>query len=214
MRLGRNLTVKIRFILDELIPPILRDQYWFMALPIKFVFGKKADIFLHFKERVKFMNDEQFSKVYKEIEPFIIQRETDLNTQCMNQIPQDIKGTSVLEVGSGRGLLSIRLSRKYNVTASDIVRDKTLMKKWTNIKFRKAKAESLPFKNNSFDTVVSTHTLEHVLDLPKAISEIRRVAKKRIIIVVPKQRPYKYTFDLHLHFFSKPRIINGNNELQ
>ena len=27
------------------------------------------------------------------------------------------------------------------------------------------------------------------------------MTRKRLIIVVPKQRPYKYTFDLHLHFF-------------
>jgi ubiquinone/menaquinone biosynthesis C-methylase UbiE len=207
MKLGRNLTVKIRFILDELVPPILRDQYWFMALPVKFVFGKKADIFLHFKERAKFMTDKQFSKVYEEIEPYIIQRGTDLNTQCMNKIPQDIKGRSVLEVGSGRGLLAIKLSKKYDVTASDIVRDEMLAKKWPNIKFRKAKIESLPFKSSSFDTVVCTHTLEHVLDLQKAISELRRVARKRIIIVVPKQRPYKYTFDLHIHFFPNPESL-------
>ena len=49
--------------------------------------------------------------------------------------------------------------------------------------------------------LVSTHTLERVLNIKKAISELRRVTRKRLIIVVPKQRAYKYTFDLHVHFF-------------
>ena len=66
---------------------------------------------------------------------------------------------------------------------------------------READIENLPFQDNEFDTVVSTHTLEHVLDIKKAISELRRVGRKRLIIVVPKQRPYNYTFDLHVHFF-------------
>jgi hypothetical protein len=40
------------------------------------------------------------------------------------------------------------------------------------------------------------------------------VTKKRLIVVVPKQRPYKYTFDLHLHFFPYEhslRTIMGPN---
>lgn len=34
-----------------------------------------------------------------------------------------------------------------------------------------------------------------------ALAELRRVAKRRLIIVVPKQRNYKYTFELHINFF-------------
>jgi ubiquinone/menaquinone biosynthesis C-methylase UbiE len=59
----------------------------------------------------------------------------------------------------------------------------------------------LPFGDASFDTVICTHTLEHVRNIHQAVSELRRVTGRRLIIVVPKQRPYRYTFDLHLHFF-------------
>lgn len=79
--------------------------------------------------------------------------------------------------------------------------DKELRKRYPRLKFVEARIEKLPFRDNKFDTVVCTHTLEHIQDLAQGISELRRVAKKRLIIVVPKQRPYKYTFDLHLHFF-------------
>jgi hypothetical protein len=40
-----------------------------------------------------------------------------------------------------------------------------------------------------------------VQNFHKTVSELRRVTKKRLILVVPMQRPYKYTFDLHLRFF-------------
>jgi ubiquinone/menaquinone biosynthesis C-methylase UbiE len=59
----------------------------------------------------------------------------------------------------------------------------------------------LPFAPCAFDTVICTHTLEHVQNLTAAIDELRRVTRRRLIIVVPRQRPYRYTFDLHLHFF-------------
>ena len=60
---------------------------------------------------------------------------------------------------------------------------------------------SLPFADRSFDIVTCNHTLEHLRDLDQAISELKRVAKKQIIIVTPRQRYFYYTMDLHLHFF-------------
>jgi hypothetical protein len=47
---------------------------------------------------------------------------------------------------------------------------------------------------------VCSHTLEHIPDLWRAAAELRRVAR-RVVVVVPRQRYYRYTFDYHLHFF-------------
>lgn len=209
MTFGRDLTVKIRFIIDEFTPPILRDRYWFMFLPIKLACKEYAKVFMNFKQSVIKMNDKQFSQVYEDIESVSMVRDTDLNKECFEKIPLNIKGDTVLEVGSGKGLLAIEISKTHKVTASDIVVNKDFIKQHPNIPMVQAKAEELPFKDKSFDTVVCTHTLEHVLDLQKAISELRRVARKRIIIVVPKQRPYRYTFDLHLHFFPYPESLEA-----
>lgn len=59
----------------------------------------------------------------------------------------------------------------------------------------------LPFDDNEFDVVVCTHALEHIKDIAKALSELRRVCRKKLIIVVPRQREYRYTVDLHINFF-------------
>jgi hypothetical protein len=48
--------------------------------------------------------------------------------------------------------------------------------------------------------VVCAHTLEHVPDVWAAARELRRVAD-RVLVVVPRQRYYRYTVDYHLHFF-------------
>ena len=65
---------------------------------------------------------------------------------------------------------------------------------------RRVSIEQLPFGDRAFDTVVCVHTLEHVPDLWRAARELRRVAR-RLIVVVPRQRYYRYTVDYHLHFF-------------
>jgi len=199
--LSRNVTTKIAFVLDELIPPILSDSKWFMWVPFKILFGNRAADFFEFKDRVFDMTFEEFKGTYESLESVHIQRDTDLNDACTEEILNNLNGDSVLEVGCGRAYLAQRIEAKAKITACDMVISDALRDKFPGIDLREADIENLPFADDEFDTVVSTHTLEHVLDITQAISELRRVAKKRLIIVVPKQRPYKYTFDLHVHFF-------------
>ncbi|OGE42661.1 hypothetical protein A3B45_00460 [Candidatus Daviesbacteria bacterium RIFCSPLOWO2_01_FULL_39_12] len=200
IKLSRDLTGKIRFIIDQFIPPILRDQKWFMLIPFKIIFQDKSDIFLNFKQKAYQLSEKEFSHIY-EIVGADEWRQTDLNVGSIQKILGNIKGKTVLEVGCGKGYLAKMLAEKYLVTASDIMIDSKLTSGGSKLKFKVANIEFLPFRNKEFDTVVTTHTLEHIRNINKAISELRRVARKRLIIVVPKQRPYLYTFDLHLHFF-------------
>ena len=40
-----------------------------------------------------------------------------------------------------------------------------------------------------------------MLHYQKAIAELRRIARRRLIIVVPREREYRYTFNPHFNFF-------------
>ena len=46
-------------------------------------------------------------------------------------------------------------------------------------------AESLPFRDKSFDTVVLGDVLEHLDDPLRAVAEARRVARRRVVATVP-----------------------------
>lgn len=201
MKLSRNLALKINFFLDQCAPPVVRDSEWLMKIPFKLLYKDKAHVFWDFKGKASKMTEREFYDAYQEIKTVLMERETDLNEGCIDEIFRQIGGQTVLDVGCGQCFLAGKMSKKYQVTAVDIAIDPALNVRYSNINFVEASVEKLPFRNGEFDTVVCAHTLEHVQNIFAAISELRRVTKKRLIVVVPKQRPYKYTFDLHLHFF-------------
>jgi|GEM_PF-87724 len=105
------------------------------------------------------------------------------------------KDEYVLDVGCGTGIISEKISiMAKKVIAVDIspkmlkiAQSKRLHK---NIKYLKANAEKLPFEDKSFEKVVSFTTLQDVIDIEKAISEIARVCKIEAYVTVLK-RNYK-----------------------
>lgn len=203
MKLSRNITTKINYILDQFVPPALRDAKWFMAPIFRIFFKKSAPYFIHFKEQSPHMTQEELADIYEKTAKGHIQRETDLNKESVDFILSNISGISVLDIASGRGYLCKQLAKnqKLNVVGIDFVLPSIDLEGLTNLSFREGNVEEISEKDNNFDTVICAHTLEHVLNPKKAISELRRVAKKRLIVILPRQRPYRFTFDLHLHFF-------------
>lgn len=195
------MSASINYGLDQWVPPAIRDAKWFMRPAMKALFRDRTDDFATFKDKAFGLTALEYSDVYRRVAPVVIDRETDLNRPCTEQIRRSISGTTVLEAGAGRGYLSGLLSEKFKVTATDIIVRDNVRERHPRVSFQEANVESLPFTDDSFDTVVCTHTLEHVQNLPAAVRELRRIAKHRLIIVVPRQRPYKHSFDLHIHFF-------------
>jgi demethylmenaquinone methyltransferase/2-methoxy-6-polyprenyl-1,4-benzoquinol methylase len=108
-----------------------------------------------------------------------------------------IKNESVLDVGCGTALYS-NLFKKY----IGIDNSKEMLKK-AKAKVIFGNAEKLPFKNKSFDTVISITAIHNFKDSKKAISEMKRVAKKKIAIsVLKKSRKFK-SIEKQLEDFKK-----------
>jgi len=49
--------------------------------------------------------------------------------------------------------------------------------------------------------IKAANRVSDVLNYRAAIAELRRITKKRLIIVVPREREYRYTFNPHFNFF-------------
>lgn len=206
--INSKVSTTIRVLLDELLPPAIRDTRWFFA-PIIKLSGAKID--MDFKIKAPFWTEEEFCDAYEKA-AFI--RSTDLTNKTELFVLENLSGKTLLKVGCGNGDLAIKCAKRgLVVTASDIagniVKQLATTAKDLNIKINTAvaSAEELPFTDKSFDTIICTHVLEHTRDIQKTINELKRVAQKRVVIVVPKQRNFRYTCDYHLHFFNNPEHL-------
>ena len=62
-----------------------------------------------------------------------------------------------------------------------------------NFKILQARAETLPFKEDSFDIVISSEVIEHLNEPEKLIREIRRLLKRRGVFIVTTPSRFTYT---------------------
>jgi SAM-dependent methyltransferase len=207
VKISRRLSGRISWALDNLLPPVLRDAPWFMRPLMRLLFGAQTDCFMGFKARAPALDRDELIACYRATAAVHLQRESDLTPEVVARILADVVGEDLLDIACGSGYLARELARRTgkNVTGIDFNwpadgRDERV----TNLR---GTIDRIDFADRSFDTVISTHTLEHVVDIEAAIAELRRVTRRRLIVVVPRQRNYRYTFDLHLHFFQYPHDL-------
>lgn len=204
----RELTNVIHFVLDDLLPPVIRDSAWCSRLLSWLAYRPVHERFLTFKAAAPSMTPEEFRKAYEDTAPFFVQRSTDLTQACIDRLCESIRGTEVLDVGCGSGhFLKVLTARRPELVLTGVDIAVPRLEDAPAIRLVTSRVETLPFPDRAFDTVVCSHTLEHVQDLPHAIAELRRVCRHKLLVVVPRQRPYRFTFDFHLHFFPSPAAL-------
>lgn len=124
---------------------------------------------------------------------------------------------SLLEIGPGNGVVTNALRQEsIAVTTCDIASD-TLPDVVGSI-------TALPFPDASFDAVLAAEVLEHIRyeDVPQALSELHRVARKYVIVSLPHpgyvfslsmKIPLvrRFSFLLQVPFFWKRHQFNGQH---
>lgn len=198
--MSRETTNRIRFVIEDVLPAVIRDSRVFKGVA-SLVWGKHFSDLATFRERAVFLTDEEYTALYEKHPR--VHEGTDNSKACIARISKDVLGESVCDVGCGTGYIlnHIKITRpdvKAFTGVDFAIDDATHL---PGIDFVSSKVEKLPFEDNAFDTVIYTHVIEHILDYRAAIAELRRVAKKRLIIIVPREREYKYTFNPHFNFF-------------
>ena len=95
-------------------------------------------------------------------------------------------GDSLLDVGCGTGWFTRKFANEKQLTVTgldtDLVRLGLARSKDQRSSYLQADAKNLPFPNSSFDHVVSITALPFILDWPRAIAEIVRVANDRFVL--------------------------------
>ncbi len=199
----REVTNVIRYLMDEWLPPAIRDSKWFMYPAFYYWYqGEYISEIMEFQKTAYKMTPEEFAQFYAKVKNRAYERPTDMNQASIELIVSKLSpdASTLLDVGCGRGYFLKVLSEKTNLSLTGCDMRYALPKE-LNAKFVEGYAETLPFADDSFDIVTCTHTIEHIINLDKVISELKRVAKKQLIIVTPRQKHYFYTLDMHLNFF-------------
>ncbi len=104
--------------------------------------------------------------------------------EILERIPRDVK--IVLEIGSGTcGLAGFLREHGFQVVGLDISSYAVNICRSRGFEVVQADARFIPFRDGSFDAVVSQHVIEHCLDPKKCVDESARVARIRAVHVVP-----------------------------
>ena len=192
---------KIRLVLEDFLPPVIRDSFLFKFLIKKIV---KNETLEKLKSIIINISEKKYINLYKDLNK--IHRESDLSQICLNEILKNIKPNKIIDVGCGEGFLLKKINQNFkdiNLTGIEIDFSSKLRKKLSkqNIKLIKMKIENLHSIKEKFDTVICTHVLEHILDINLAYKNLKKICKKRLIIIVPRERAYMHTLNAHIHFF-------------
>jgi ubiquinone/menaquinone biosynthesis C-methylase UbiE len=202
----RGFTNVMRYCMDELLPLALRDNYYFMYPFYRYWFGgSDLNAVMRFKEIVHTMSDQEFAAFYETLKCRANIRPTDCSEASLKWVLDRIdvrKNKTLLDVGCGRGhCIEKFMEIGLDVTGCDVYAKPIVDSKANYVQ---GNVEQLPFADGSFDVVTCFHTLEHVRRLSAALQELKRVARHQLFLIVPQQRFFRFTLDLHIHFFYSP----------
>ncbi|MFH0990962.1 MAG: class I SAM-dependent methyltransferase [bacterium] len=209
MTVIRTLYLRCKSILPESLREWLSaiNQRFFARATLQRNYGSWFDV--DWRKKFKSLTDSEWQAAY------------DLAWQhhsndCVEETDEELilralqeKG-AVLEAGCGIGTLAMTLARHgHSVTGLDVSTvalkqaEERSVKESLAIQWRQGFVEKLPFPDRSFDSITCCHTLEHVRDLNQAASELKRVARDKILILTPKQRYRLYAENYHTQFFER-----------
>jgi 2-polyprenyl-3-methyl-5-hydroxy-6-metoxy-1,4-benzoquinol methylase len=101
---------------------------------------------------------------------------------------------SALDVGCGEGVLTERFAERLGtrpVVGVDLD-DAKLRAEWEkrsrpNLEFRALSGPDLPFAKDEFDIACAIEVLEHVPDPERTLAEMVRVARRHVLVSVPRE---------------------------
>ncbi len=130
----------------------------------------------------------------------------------------DNKYERLLEIGYGNGALALTLSELASeYYGIDIHGKEKIISDFFKGNFLNGSIYDIAFDDSYFDCVVCLSVLEHLDNLPKALSEIKRVVKNNgeIIIGIPSDNIFMKTFfwlkkssALKSHINSRKKLMN------
>ena len=133
---------------------------------------------------------------------------------------QQTNAQSVLDAGCGEGFVTSFLAQQdpaLRLTGVDLSPEAIAYAQehfGEQVRFRTGSVYKLPFSDNSFDTVLCSEVLEHLDETTRAVNELKRVARRHVLLTVPREPYFKGLNDMgrrlgispdpgHVNFWTK-----------
>src|SRR5437764_13839365 len=101
--------------MDEFIPPVIRDSYWFMY-PFYYIGsrGRNVKEIMNFKSQVHQFTEDQYIEFYNRVDSVSRRRKTDLTKSNLDFILKNIDNSSstLIDVGCGNGYLLEKIKKE------------------------------------------------------------------------------------------------------
>jgi ubiquinone/menaquinone biosynthesis C-methylase UbiE len=200
MKLSRDLQRPMRYFIDQLLPPLVRDSQVFKQA-LKVIFKADSETVWEFRKNFPSMTDDEVRDVYSRLSKHALKVSTDINNRCLDKIKEEITKKTVLDAGCGTGKLA-ELKGYSKYVGVDFVEHNL----WRSVEtdtasFHEMSVEKMSFNDDSFDLVICAHVLEHVRNPINVLMEIRRLTKSEAILILPRERSYKAGFNLHVNHY-------------
>ena len=141
----------------------------------------------------------------------------DAAIKAWKKISEYIVGPNILDIGCGSGIMMslIQLfNPEFNVVGVEGDSNSEILWKKRNLNVKVCDINELPFNDGEFNTVFSSHVLEHLENPIFALNEMKRVTNNRLITVVPDGDVDNKNFgSKHIHHFNRKNILELHSSL-
>ena len=210
----RNIVCRIRLLVDNLPIKIRNSRWLFEIAKIVFKLPKELYTFREDYKNGRIVNlDSLYLKGCK-MELKRSSKDTDINSLHLDLIDKYIhaeRQSEIIDIGCGTGFLIQLLSEK-NQHCQFLGIDFNLPDLYKKVKSKNinyiagdVNSEIRDIPEKSFDIVICTHFLEHIKKPNELIIELRRIVRRKLIIIVPLEKPYKWGLNYHINFFPTPK---------
>lgn len=189
---ARRFTARVDDIVDAM-------YFYYMNQELIDEHGENAREYVQSNYDWEYVYDEYWRPFFDEVEDeftgdynewYFKRRERETDSIAFKQealeISLEIRGDTVLDVGCGTGTLLKHLEEKgFDVTGIEKSEEGIELAEEKGLEVYQGDVRDINMKDNSYDTVVSQHVLEHVDADVYTLSEMCRVARKKVVAIVP-----------------------------